>query len=184
MFLLAESSKLNKFPLLILFILLIFWNYDHIEAHGGVTAFKKQVIGPYEIQLGTSPRSPSPGPVHIALRIVSIETGLPLNESTVQLSGRVPGSAGDSISSFEPIFADQFMDDPEFWDVDIMVSEEGDWLFKVVVEDSGVLYEAYYDVKVEESSPLVGVFSVIGLILFLTVLALAVRTYFKPKPVS
>ena len=76
------------------------------------------------------------------------------------------------------------MDDPEFWDVDIMVSEEGDWLFKVVVEDSGVLYEAYYDVKVEESSPLVGVFSVIGLILFLTVLALAVRTYFKPKPVS
>lgn len=181
---LAEHSKLNIFFCLIVATLLIFWNYNYIEAHGGVTVFKKQIIGPYEIQFGTSPRSPSPGPIHIALRIVSIDNGLPLEGVTVQLSGRVPGSAGDSISSFEPIFADQFMDDPEFWDVDIMVSEEGDWLFKVVVEDSGVLYEAYYDVKVEESSPLVGVFSVIGLILFLTVLALAVRTYFKPKPVS
>ena len=184
MFLLAEHSKLNIFFCLIVATLLIFWNYNYIEAHGGVTVFKKQIIGPYEIQFGTSPRSPSPGPIHIALRIVSIDNGLPLEGVTVQLSGRVPGSAGDSISSFEPIFADQFMDDLAFWDVDIMVSEEGNWSFKVIIDNFGDFYEADYDVKVQKSSPIVGVFSVIGLILFLTVLALAVRTYFKPKPVT
>ena len=178
---LANLSKLNIIYLVIFAILLIFWNYDHVEAHGGVTVFKKQVIGPYEIQFGTSPRSPSPGPIHVALRIVSVESGLPLNESTVQLSGSILNLEGDSISSFEPIFADQFMDAPEFWDVDIMVSAEGNWSFKVIIENSGKLHEAYYGVKVQESSPLVGIFSVIGLIIFLIVLALAVRTYFKPN---
>ena len=65
-----------------------------------------------------------------------------------------------------------------------MVSEEGNWSFKVIIDNFGDFYEADYDVKVQKSSPIVGVFSVIGLILFLTVLALAVRTYFKPKPVT
>ena len=71
-----------------------------------------------------------------------------------------------------------------FWDVDIIISEEGDWSFKVIIENLGELYEADFDAKVKESSPIVGVFSVIGLILFLTVLALAVRTYFKPKVIT
>jgi|TARA_B100000959_G_scaffold196737_1_gene205755 hypothetical protein len=184
MFLLAEKSKLNIFPCLIFVVLLIFWNYDYIEAHGGVTLFKKQVIGPYEIQFGTSPKSPSPGPIHIALRIVFIDTGNPLDGATVHLSGRMVESEEDLISSFERVFADQFIDDPAFWDADVMVSEEGNWSFKVIIENSGDLHEADYGVKVKESNPLIGAFSVIGLILFLSVLALAVRTYFKPKTVS
>ena len=184
LFLLLERSNLNIFFCIILAALLIFWNYDYIEAHGGVTVFKKQIVGPYEIQFGTSPRSPSPGPIHIALRIVSTDTGLPLDGATVHLSGETPGFDGDSASHLEPIFADQYIDDPVFWDVDIIISEEGDWSFKVIIENSGEFYEADFDAKVKESSPIVGVFSVIGLILFLTVLALAVRTYFKPKTVS
>jgi|TARA_B110000263_G_scaffold239974_1_gene242722 hypothetical protein len=181
MFLLAEPSKLKVFICIIVLILCVFWSYDQVEAHGGVTVFKKQTVGPYEIQFGTSPRSPSPGPIHIALRIVSLKTGLTLNEASVKLSGKIQGTVGDQIGSFEPILADQYKEDPQFWDADIMVSDEGDWLFKVIIEDKGDFYEAYYDVKVQKSSPIKGIFSVIGLILFLTVLALAVRTYFKPK---
>jgi len=184
MFLLAEPSKLNIFFCFIFATLFIFWNYEHVEAHGGVTVFKKQTVGPYEIQFGTSPRSPSPGQVHIALRIVSLETGLPLNGESVQVSGTMQGVEDYPIGSFEPVLVDQFMDDPVFWDADIMVSEEGNWSFKLIIDDDGDFYEAYYDVKVQKSNPIVGIFSVIGLILFLTVLALAVRTYFKPKPAS
>lgn len=161
--------------------MLIMVSYDQLEAHGGVTQFEKRQVGPYEIQFGTSPGSPSPGKIHVSLRIASLETGLAINGKSVHVSGQIYGEDGSIISFFEPVPAVQFMEDPIFWDLDLQVSEVGDWILTVTVEGDNSIEQIDFEIKIQESSPLIGIFSVIGLILFLCVLALVVRTYFKPK---
>ncbi len=152
-----------------------------VETHGGVTEFRKELAGPYEVAFGTSPRSPSPGAVHVSLRVVDAVTGVAVPEASVAMSGRVLREDGSVLGSFEDVPATPFAEDPVFWDIDLAVTEVGDWVFSVSVDGEEGAGAAEFDVRVRESSPVTGIITVIVLVAFLSVVALAMRTYFGAK---
>jgi hypothetical protein len=151
------------------------------EAHGGVTEFRKERAGPYEVAFGTSPRSPSPGAVHVSLRIVDSATGVAVPGAAVAMSGRVLNEDGSVLESFQDVPATPFEEDPVFWDIDLAVVTVGDWVFSISVEGEEGAGEADFDVRVQESSPVTGIITVIVLVAFLSVVALAMRTYFGAR---
>ena len=155
-----------------------------VEAHGGVTEFRKERAGPYEIAFGTSPRSPSPGAVHVSLRVVDLAKGSAVPQATVTLSGRVLGEQGSEIESFEGVVADLYEEDPVFWDIDLAVEQVGDWVFTVAVEGDLGSGMADFDVTVRKSNPVTGIITVVVLVAFLSVVALAMRTYLSARKVK
>ena len=151
------------------------------EAHGGVTEFRKERAGPYEVAFGTNPRSPSPGAVHVSLRVVDATTGVAVPEATVAMSGRVLDEDGTVREFFQDVPATPFEEDPVFWDIDLAVVTVGDWVFSINVEGEEGAGEADFDVRVQESSPVTGIITVIVLVALLSVVALAMRTYFGAR---
>ena len=151
------------------------------EAHGGVTEFRKELAGPYEVAFGTSPRSPSPGAVHVSLRVVDASTGVAVPDASVAMSGQVRGEDGSVLERFEDVPATSFTEDPVFWDIDLAVTKVGDWVFSVRVDGEEGVGAAEFDVRVRESSPVTGIITVVALVAFLSVVALAMRTYFGAK---
>ena len=156
------------------------WPYV-AESHGGVTEFRKERAGPYEVAFGTSPRSPSPGPVHVSLRVVDLAGGEPVPDAAVTLSGRVDGGQGSEPDSFKEVAAELYESDPVFWDADILIEQVGDWVFRVDVEGEVGSGAADFEVKVRSSSPVTGIITIIALVAFLTVVALAMRTYLSAR---
>jgi hypothetical protein len=152
-----------------------------IEAHGGVTEFRKGLAGPYEVAFGTSPRSPAPGPVHVSLRVVNVTTGVAVPKAAVTMSGKALADDGSVLGSFEDVMANPFLEDPVFWDIDLTVEEEGEWVFSIAVEGDEGEGSADFDVRVRRSSPVTGIITVIVLVVFLSVVALAMRTYFGAR---
>lgn len=152
-----------------------------LEAHGGVTEFRKELAGPYEVAFGTSPKSPAPGPVHVSLRVVDAATGVAVPDAAVAMSGKVLTDDGKVLESFEGVMATPFLEDPVFWDIDLTVKEEGEWVFSISVEGDEGGGSAEFDVRVRESSPVTGIITVIVLVVFLSVVALAMRTYFGAR---
>ena len=155
-----------------------------VEAHGGVTEFHRERAGPYEIAFGTSPRSPSPGAVHVSLRVVDLAKGLAVPLASVTLSGQVLGERGSEIESFEGVVADLYEEDPVFWDIDLAVEQVGDWVFTVAVEGDLGRGTADFEVRVRESNPVIGIVTVVVLVAFLSVVALAMRTYLSARKVK
>lgn len=151
------------------------------EAHGGVTEFKKVRAGPYEVAFGTSPRSPGPGSVHVSLRVVDSATGVAVPDAQVSMSGRVLGEDGAEIESFSDVRASVFESDPVFWDIDLAVEVVGDWVFTVNVNGDEGAGSADFEVRVRESSPVTGIITVVVLVAFLSVVALAMRTYVSAR---
>jgi hypothetical protein len=151
------------------------------EAHGGVTEFRKELAGPYEVAFGTSPRSPAPGPVHVSLRVVDAATGVAVPDASVAMSGKVLADDGTVFESFQDVMGTPFTEDPVFWDIDLTVEEEGNWVFSIAVEGDAGEGSADFEVRVRESSPVTGIITVIVLVAFLSVVALAMRTYFGAR---
>ncbi len=148
------------------------------QAHGGVTDFVRETAGPYEVAFGTSPRTPSPGsPMHVSLRVIEAGSGLAVPGASVTMSGRVLGDGGAALESFEGVDADLYEEDPVFWDIDLAVERAGDWVFTVEVEGGPGEGAADFSVRVRDSSPVPGILTIVGLVAFLTVVALAMRTY-------
>ena len=152
-----------------------------VEAHGGVTEFRRGLAGPYEVAFGTSPRSPSPGPVHVSLRVVDSAQGLAAPDSSVTMSGYVLDEQGSKLDSFEGLEADLYEEDPVFWDIDLSVKRVGDWVFTVAVEGDLGEGSADFVVKVRESNPITGIITVVALVAFLSLVALAMRTYLTAR---
>ena len=156
------------------------WPYS-VEAHGGVTEFRKGLAGPYEVAFGTSPRSPSPGSVHVSLRVVDLEQGLAVPDASVAMSGYVLDERGSELDSFGALEADLYEEDPVFWDIDLSVEQVGDWVFTVAVEGDLGEGSVDFDVKVRESNPTTGIITIVVLVAFLSVVALAMRTYLTAR---
>ena len=158
----------------------VIWPYS-VEAHGGVTEFRRGLAGPYEVAFGTSPRSPSPGSVHVSLRVVDLAQGLAAPDASVTMSGYVLGEQGSRLESFEGLEADLYEEDPVFWDIDLAIEQVGDWVFTVAVEGDLGEGSADFDVAVRKSSPVTGIITVVVLVAFLSVVALAMRTYLTAR---
>ena len=143
-----------------------------------MTEFTREMAGPYEVAFGTSPRTPSPGsPMHVSMRVVEAESGLPVPDASVAVSGRVLGEDGAELASFDSLAAEVFEEDPVFWDLDLSVEPVGDWVFTVEVMAGPGEGAADFGVRVRDSSPVFGILTIVGLVAFLIVVALAMRTY-------
>lgn len=120
----------------------------------------------------------------MSLRVVDLVKGSAVPLATVTLSGQVLGEQGSEIESFEGVVADLYEEDPVFWDIDLSVEQVGDWVFTVAVEGDLGEGSADFAVTVRESNPITGIITVVVLVAFLSVVALAMRTYLSARKVK
>ena len=115
--------------------------------------------------------------MHVSMRVVEAESGLAVPDASVTVSGRVLGEDGAELASFDSLAAEVFEEDPVFWDLDLSVEPVGDWVFTVEVMAGPGEGAADFGVRVRDSSPVFGILTIVGLVAFLIVVALAMRTY-------
>jgi len=113
--------------------------------------------------------------------VVDAATGVAVPDATVAMSGKVLADDGSVLETFEGVMATPFVEDPVFWDVDLAVEAVGEWVFSIAGEGDAGAGSADFDVRVRESSPVTGIITIIVLVVFLSVVALAMRTYFGAR---
>ena len=149
-----------------------------ILANGRVRRFVDKDAGPYTISLGTLPRSPVLGRLHLTMTFVEKSSGAFIMDAEVTVAGKGPGEGAAGIG---PLAARNSLLDPAFYDVSTSVDREGTWTFTVRVSSELGDASADFPIEVTRSSPLAGFATLLGLLAFLTVLGLSVRLFLSQQ---
>ncbi|MDA1188537.1 MAG: FixH family protein [Chloroflexi bacterium] len=149
-----------------------------VRANGAVVDFQTRTAGPYEVSLGTSPPSPSPGNLHITMFVRESATGQLVLDAVVTVAGMAPEVTGKGIG---PVEAEHLSGDPQFYDVNTSVDQEGTWKFVVDVSGPAGEGTAEFDIQVIEPNPVVAILSVIFAVLLVIIIAMTTRMYMNKR---
>ena len=162
-------------------------------ANGRVVEFDRRIAGAYEIALGKIPPTPIVGNFYLSILLTDAETKTPVVGANVVVSAVGPidmeNDAGMETPPTEigPIVVNPDPDPenyPGYYDTEqpIVLDRTGLWLFTVSV-DSPQADEATaeFPVEVTTPNPITGIVTLVALLAFIIVVALAIRMYIRER---
>ncbi len=160
-------------------------------ANGRVVEFDRQIAGPYEIALGKIPPSPIVGNLYLSILLTEVESKAPVLGAEVVVSATGPPTEGETSPMRDgpeigPIIVNPDPDPQKYagyYDTErIVLDRAGWWTFSVLVEspDAGKA-AAEFLVYVDTPNPLIGIITLVALLAFIIVVALAIRMYLRER---
>ena len=160
-------------------------------ANGRTVEFERQAAGSYEIAFGKIPPTPIVGNFFVSIVLTDAASKAPITGAEVVMSAKGPPVEGE----MSPM-----RDDPEigpiviqpdpnpeqypgYYDSDtIMLDRTGLWTFSVLVDSpSGGKATAEFPVNVTTPNPITGIVTLLALLAFIVVVALAIRMYIRER---
>ena len=168
-------------------------NFTASQAHanGRVVEFDRQIAGPYEIALGKIPPSPIVGNLYLSILLTEAESKAPVLGAKVVVAAIGPSVEGETSPMRDdpeigPIVVNPDPDPQNYagyYDTErIVLDRAGWWTFSVLVEspDAGKA-AAEFLVYVDTPNPLIGIITLVALLAFIIVVALAIRMYLRER---
>ena len=161
-------------------------------ANGRVVEFDRQIVGPFEIALGKIPPSPIVGNLYLSILLTEVESKAPVLGAKVVVSATGPPIEGEASPMGDgpeigPIVVNPDSDPQNYagyYDTEqpIVLDRSGWWTFAVNVDspDAGKA-SAQFLVNVTTPNPLIGIITLVALLAFIIVLALAIRMYLRER---
>ena len=162
------------------------------HANGRVVEFERQIAGPYEIALGKIPPSSIVGNLYLSILLTEVESKAPVLGAEVVVSATGPPVEGETSPMRDgpeigPMVVNPDPDPqkyPGYYDTEqpIVLDRPGMWMFTVSV-DSPVAGKAsaQFLVNVTTPNPLIGIITLVALLAFIIVVALAIRMYIRER---
>ncbi len=153
-------------------------------ANGRVVEFERRLAGKYEIALGKIPATPIVGNLHLTMTITDTTASTPVMGAKVLVSAIGPPSVegADPSMDISPTAAEPDPNDPIYYDVAVNVDRPGVWQFTIQVEADGAEPStAEFPVEVSTPNPITGIVTLLALVVFIAVIALAVRVYIRER---
>ena len=160
-------------------------------ANGRTVEFERQVAGSYEIAFGKIPPTPIVGNFFVSILLTDTASKAPVTGANVVMSATGPPLEGETSPTRDgpeigPIVVqpdpnpEQY---PGYYDSEtIMLDRPGWWTFSVLVDSpSGGKATAEFPVNVTTPNPITGIVTLIALLAFIVVVALAVRMYIRER---
>jgi len=168
----------NLAVILVLTVAIATGSFSSVYANGRVQEFDKRVAGPYEVEVGKIPSTPGVGALHLTIRVTETATGASMIGADVAVTGVGPDSTAVEIG---PLIATSDLQDPTFYDVAMHVDRIGTWVFTVAVSTERGNGTADFPMQVTEGSSITAVVTGIALVAFVSVLALAARSFLRER---
>lgn len=149
-----------------------------VSANGGVVNFQTKSSGPYQISLGTVPENPTLGNLHITIFVTEIASGTLVLDADVTVVGIAPDASKQSIGRVVP---EELSTDPKFYDVTTSVDQEGVWKFEVAISGPAGQGVVEYEIEVVRTNPIGAILALVFLIILVTIITLAARTYISKR---
>ena len=160
-------------------------------ANGRVVEFDRRIAGPYEIALGKIPPSPVVGNFYLSILLTDTQTKMPVIGANVVVSAIGPvGEDGAAGTVIGPIVVNPDPDPqnyPGYYDTEqpIVLDKPGAWLFTVSVDGAAGAptdtAAAEFPVDVTTPNPITGIITLVALVAFIVVVALAIRMYIRER---
>ena len=147
-------------------------------ANGRIVRYERKAASPYELALGTIPPDPTVGNLHLALVITELESNTPVTDARVTVVGEGPEPDSES---FGPFDAEIDLFNPGYYDVNTRVNTVGQWGLTVHVGAQSGEASAEFVISVREANPLPGILTFASLLVFATLIGLAIRTVMKTR---
>lgn len=129
----TPASRLLKIWLVFLVAVLTFLVPATVLANGGTPIYNGD-IGNYNVYLLVSPSPPVPTvPAHLTMVLTKKGSDQPVSSATVLVEPTMPSMAMPGVSGQRFI---QTPGRPNQYDVDVPVSMEGEWTFKITITDA------------------------------------------------
>jgi len=113
-----------------LVVLLIGIGGEKASAHGSGTEIFRQVDGPFVIAVRILPLQPLVGQLHITVTVDLLETGEPVEDARIRITGR--HQQGSATALFSPGL--NIPTDRRFYDANFDLDDGGIWDFEIEVE--------------------------------------------------
>ena len=173
-------SSLIPVTLIVTLICLFGLPPPQAQANGRILRYETQTANPYTISFGTSPQTPTVGPLHLSVFITINSEGAPtpVLDAIVTVTAVRPDSGAPEIGPTElannPV-------DLSFYETTVMVPKSGIWAFVLdIVSDHGSA-GTQFEVNVQESSPLIGLLTLLVLLSLITILSISFRSYLRQR---
>lgn len=103
---------------------------EKAQAHGAGTEIFRQVDGPFVIAVRILPLQPLVGKIHITVTVDLLETGEPVEDARIRITGR--HQQGSATAQFSPGL--NIPTDRRFYDANFDLDDDGIWDFEIEVE--------------------------------------------------
>ena len=163
-----------------------------VHANGRVMEFDRRVAGPYEIALSTSP--PRVGNLYLSILLTEAASTAPVLDATVVVAAVGPPVEGETgpqtdLQEVGPIVVNPDPDPiryPGYYDTTeatepIVLDRVGTWIFTVSVDGAVGAATAEFPVEVTSLNPITGIITLVTLLAFIIVVALAIRMYIRER---
>ena len=161
-------------------------------ANGRVVEFDRRVAGPYEIALGKIPPTPIVGNFYLSILLTDAQSKAPVLDANVVVSAVSPvGEDGAAATEIGPIVVNSDPDAenyPGYYDTEqpIVLDRTGLWTFTVSVDTPEAdaptdTVTAEFPVEVTTPNPITGIVTLVALLAFIIVVALAIRMYIRER---
>lgn len=159
-------------------------------ANGRVVEFDRLVAGPYEIAFGKIPPTPPVGNFYLSILLTDAVSKEPVRDAKVTVSAIGPPAEGETSPMVDgpeigPIVvaSDEDVESyPGYYDSDVFVlNRAGTWMFTVSVESAAGAASAEFPVDVKTPNLITGIITLVALIAFIIVVALAARMYIRER---
>ena len=153
-------------------------------ANGRVVEFDTRVAGPYEIALGKIPPTPIVGSLYLSIVVIDVSSQDPVMDANVVVTAIGPGASEVEVG---PIMVDPDPDSQSYagyYDTQeaIVLDRPGEWLFTVSVDGApGGEGVAEFPVEVTTPNPITGIITLVALVSFIVVVALAIRMFLRER---
>ena len=160
-------------------------------ANGRVVEFDRQIVGPFEIALGKIPPSPIVGNLYLSILLTEVESKAPVLGAKVVVSATGPPIEGEASPMGDgpeigPIVVNPDSDPQNYagyYDTEqpIVLDRSGRWVFTVSVDGAAGEAKAEFAVEVTTPNPWPGIVTLVAMLAFIIVLALAIRMYLRER---
>ena len=163
-----------------------------VFANGRFPEFDRRIAGPYEIALSTSP--PRVGNLYLSILLTEAASKAPVLGATVVVAAIGPPVEGETSSrtgapEVGPIVVNPDPNPqkyPGYYDTTevtepIVLDRVGTWLFAVSVDGVAGAATAEFPVEVTTPNPIAGIVTLVALLAFIVVVALAIRMYIRER---
>lgn len=167
------------------------------QANGRVIEWDLRTAGTYQIRFGKIPKSPVVGNFYLSILITDAASTTPVLGADVIVSAVGPPIEGET----SPMRASPKIEPPEigpiivnpdpdpqnypgYYDTDrpIVLDRPGMWTFTVSVDTSEAdEATAQFPVEVTTPNPITGIVTLVALLAFIVVVALAIRMYIRER---
>ena len=148
------------------------------DANGRIVRLQTLQAGPYELSVGTVPKTPQIGVFHMTMTIADASTKAYLVDAEVRITGVGPDGPANEVG---PLIATGSLRDPSFYEANPSVDREGTWVFTIAVAAELGEASADFPVEVRQANPLIGVVTFLALAAFLVILGLSARAYLRER---